>query len=140
MNMPTGIYDHTNNSSTFKKGHPGYWSGKKRPNAFNGKRPSTPNWKGGITTQNKLDRERFRREIQKLVLERDNYTCQMCGVRGVALQVDHIQPWSEYVELRFDINNCRTLCDKCHFKITFGKEMSPVVKTWGQTKERRIHP
>ena len=55
----------------------------------------------------------------------------MCGVYGVSLQVDHIQPWSEYVEGRFDINNCRTLCTKCHYKITFGKSMPESIKAWG---------
>jgi 5-methylcytosine-specific restriction endonuclease McrA len=51
--------------------------------------------------------------------------------KGCALQVDHIQPWAEYVELRFDINNCRTLCMACHYKITFGKDMPKGVTTWG---------
>lgn len=89
------------------------------------------NWQGGVSSFNKVQRIKFRNTIQKLVLERDNYTCQMCGVRGVVLQVDHIQSWKDYVELRFDINNCRTLCQKCHYKITFGKEMPEDIKTWG---------
>lgn len=55
----------------------------------------------------------------------------MCGQRGVALQVDHIQPWAEYVELRFDINNCRTLCQGCHYQITFGKPIPSNVRAWG---------
>jgi hypothetical protein len=106
------------NSGSFKKGQ--VPSGK-----------TNPNWKGGITTQNRMDRNKFKMEIQKTVLERDNYTCQLCQVRGGILQVDHIQPWAEYVELRFDINNCRTLCMKCHYEITFGKPMPENTKTWG---------
>jgi hypothetical protein len=89
------------------------------------------NWKGGVTPQDRLERERFRKTMQKLVFERDNYECQMCGERGNDLQVDHIQPWADYVEGRFDINNCRTLCAKCHYKITFGKEMPETIKGWG---------
>ena len=88
-------------------------------------------WKGGISKFDHVDRVRFRETIQKQVFERDNYTCQICGIKGGNLQVDHIQPWAEYVEGRFDINNCRTLCIKCHYKITFGKEMPENVKTWG---------
>lgn len=84
----------------------------------------------GMGSISKLQREKFRREIQKIVLERDNYTCQMCKEKGVYLHVDHIQPWNEYVEGRFDINNCRTLCRKCHYKITFGRDM-PVNSKWG---------
>jgi hypothetical protein len=76
-------------------------------------------------------RKLFRSRIQTQVFERDNYTCQICGVRGVKLQVDHIQSWSEYVELRFNLDNCRTLCQGCHYQITFGKLMPLTVKAWG---------
>ena len=48
------------------------------------------------------------------------------------MQVDHIQTWAEYTELRFNMNNCRTLCIECHYKITFGKPMPKNVKTWGK--------
>ena len=96
-----------------------------------------PSWKGGVTEKNILERVRFRREIQKLVFERDDYTCQMCGERGCDLQVDHIQPWAEYVELRFDIDNCRTLCSRCHYKLTFNKEMPKETKCFGHNLNRR---
>lgn len=89
-------------------------------------------WRGGITEKNKLDRSKFGQQLQKKVLERDNYTCQMCSKTECALQVDHIQPWAEYVELRFDINNCRTLCMDCHYLITYGKKKPDEIKTWGR--------
>jgi hypothetical protein len=92
-------------------------------------------WKGGVSKLNYkkelLERIRFRNTIQKQVFERDNYTCQICSQYGGDLQVDHIQEWSEYVELRFNIDNCRTLCMKCHYFITFGKPMPKNIKTWG---------
>ena len=91
----------------------------------------SPNWKGGVTSINKLQRVKFRDTMQKLVFERDKYTCQLCGIVGVSLQVDHIQPWKDYVELRFSMDNCRTLCQKCHYLITFGRPMPKNVKTWG---------
>lgn len=98
------------------------------------------NWKGGITTADKLQRGKFRRDIQKMVFERDDYTCQMCGVRGKDMQVDHIQSWAEYVELRFKMENCRTLCSDCHYKITFGKPMPPTVRAWGHNLKGRVSP
>ena len=89
------------------------------------------NWHGGITSVDHLERLKFSKIMRKQILERDNYTCQMCGIRGGRLQVDHIQSWAEYVELRFEMNNCRTLCESCHYLITFGKPKPKNVKTWG---------
>ena len=88
-------------------------------------------WTGGKYSQSYRDRRRFRYEMQKLVFERDNYTCQLCSQGGGKLQIDHIQSWADYVELRFSLDNCRTLCQKCHYKITFGRPMPKRVKTWG---------
>jgi hypothetical protein len=51
---------------------------------------------------------------RKSVYDRDNYTCQICGTIGGALNADHIKPWCLFPELRFDINNGRTLCVPCH--------------------------
>lgn len=87
-------------------------------------------WNGYKTQREKLERIKFRNTIQKLVLERDNYTCQICGQRGGYLQVDHIQSWSDFIELRFSIDNCRTLCMDCHYEITFGKK-KPKDIIWG---------
>lgn len=91
----------------------------------------SPRWKGGKTSEDRLQRVKFQKETQKKVFERDDYTCQICGLKGIDLQVDHIQSWSEYVELRFCLDNCRTLCASCHYKITFGKPMPPTVRAWG---------
>lgn len=81
------------------------------------------------------ERRRFRQQIQKRVLERDCYTCQECGNKR-NLQVDHIQSWAEYVELRFNIENCRTLCAGCHYQITYGKPMPKTVRSWGQNMSK----
>lgn len=88
-------------------------------------------WKGGITSAGKLERIKFRDTMQRLIFQRDNYSCQMCGVSGKLLQVDHIQSWSKYPDLRFESDNCRTLCAKCHYLITFGKPMPEDTRYWG---------
>lgn len=86
-------------------------------------------------------RRLFRIRMQKQVFKRDNYTCQMCGARGVDLQVDHIQSWAEYVDLRFNMENCRTLCVKCHYRITFGRPMSEKIRGWGHNLlKARVQP
>lgn len=55
-------------------------------------------------------------ELRKFVFKRDNYTCQICSVRGGDLEMDHIKEWRNYPELRFEEKNCRILCKPCHKK------------------------
>jgi len=82
------------------------------------------------TPENKRERHRFRRETQMKVFERDDFTCQICGVRGGILHVDHIQSWAMYPELRFEMDNCRTVCMACHYYITFKRKL-PKNVIWG---------
>lgn len=69
-------------------------------------------------TQHQIDRlARYSIETElwrKAVFARDDYTCQMCGVRGTYLEADHIKPWAYFKELRHEITNGRTLCKPCH--------------------------
>lgn len=94
------------------------------------------NWKGGVTDADTRERKRFKATMQKLIFQRDNYTCQMCGARG-ELQVDHIQSWSEYVDLRFSMDNCRTLCKGCHYFVTYGKRIPDPKMPWGHNLGRK---
>lgn len=91
----------------------------------------TSGWKGGITEANKKERMLFHNTIRKEVLQRDNYTCTECSIQGGRLQVDHIKSWATYPHLRFKYTNCRTLCEGCHYKITFGKSKPSHVLLWG---------
>jgi hypothetical protein len=89
------------------------------------------NWNGGSSGENRLIRMSARyKEWRVSVFNRDNYTCQVCGNRGgggrqVILNADHIYPFCDYPELRFDISNGRTLCKDCHKETdTFGWKMA----------------
>ena len=56
---------------------------------------------------------------RELVLERDDYACQLCNCKGddVILHVHHIKKHSDYKYLRTDVNNGITLCNVCHSKV-----------------------
>lgn len=58
------------------------------------------------------------KEWRRKVFERDNYTCRICGEKGVRLVAHHVEEFSENKELRLDLSNGLTVCrDVCHRKI-----------------------
>lgn len=67
------------------------------------------------------DRE-IRRKCQecvswrKAVFQRDNFTCQHCGARGVYIEAHHIKSWKNFPALRHKLSNGLTLCRPCHSK------------------------
>ena len=65
---------------------------------------------------------------RKTVFERDDYTCQMCGARGVYIEADHLKSWSKHPKLRHVLSNGRTLCKPCHMKTPNYKSKA---KTYG---------
>lgn len=77
-------------------------------------------WKGGVTPQRIIECRKLKyKEFIKLVLMRDKYICQLCGVKTttgkkVKLEVHHIKSYAEHIDLRYDISNVITLCRPCH--------------------------
>src|SRR3990167_1304183 len=73
------------------------------------------NWKGGITKlQDKIRKGLAYREWRTQVFKRDSFTCVICGAIKCYIQADHIKSFAFYQELRYKIENGRTLCLKCH--------------------------
>lgn len=130
--------------SDFKKLHPlNYWLGKKRPSPsletrrrmseaqkrIGNKPPvrygeKNNKWKGGISKNCPYKHYRNKEYIywRKQVFERDNYTCQLCGIRGgVILHPHHLKSYTRFPEFRYDVNNGKTLCIDCHREIHFNK-------------------
>ena len=89
-----------------------YWKNKKRLDMTG---ELNAQWKGGIgrtkqSTSANPEYKKWRRKI----FQRDNWTCQTCGIKGVEIQAHHIKSWAKYPELRYEIENGVTLCIECH--------------------------
>lgn len=92
------------------------WNKGKKHTKISGSK--NPNWKGGVTSVNEKIRKSIEYKLwREAVFKRDNYACVWCR-RSVEvsgkLNSDHIKPFALFPELRFAIDNGRTLCEDCH--------------------------
>lgn len=71
------------------------------------------------------------REWRKAVFVRDDYVCQLCDKRGGYVHADHIVGWADDEGLRYEVSNGRTLCYRCHYKVTFGRDDPEKALLWG---------
>jgi hypothetical protein len=79
------------------------------------RKENTNNWKGGkIPERNTAMARDDYKQWRKSIFQQDNYTCQICLIRGGNLEADHIKEWCNYPELRYNLDNGRTLCKDCH--------------------------
>ena len=116
----------------FRKGHPGFVSMEvQKRMAENRKKEKHWNWKGGKTPVTMKIRHCYEyRQWRSDVFTRDDFTCQICGERGVKLEAHHIKMFRDILyeydinsleealncEEFWNINNGQTLCFKCHNK------------------------
>ncbi len=98
---------------------------------------NNPSWKGGITPLTIVIRNCFKyRQWRSDVFSRDDFTCTMCYSRGGWIEADHyplsfaeifhknkIESLSQALQCEefWNINNGRTLCKRCHYKVTHKK-------------------
>jgi len=88
-------------------------------------------WKGGITPLRILIKQTYKyRQWRSDVFTRDNFICQLCFIRGNRINADHVKSFSLIMsgnniltiedaiscEELWNINNGRTLCERCHRK------------------------
>ena len=73
------------------------------------------NWKGGITTQNQIDRNSIEyKNWRNSIFVRDDYTCVICDTRGVDIHAHHVLPWAINETHRYNVDNGITVCETCH--------------------------
>lgn len=61
-------------------------------------------------------KEQLWKLVARSVKERDNYTCQLCGLVGTGSEIhgSHILPKGLYPRYEFDERNIKALCYHCH--------------------------
>ena len=77
---------------------------------------NSPNWNNELTDEERILKRGYLEysEWRKSVYERDNYTCQCCGNKGIYLNAHHLNSYDWDKEHRTDIDNGVTLCKECH--------------------------
>lgn len=93
----------TKNSIGKKCAHP-FPPGKENPNYKHGKTEELHALRNTVAYS----------QWRAAVFVRDHFTCVMCGKHGGNIQADHIKPFAINPDLRFEVDNGRTLCEKCH--------------------------
>ena len=57
-------------------------------------------------------------EWRRLVFKRDDYTCQLCGIRGGDLNAHHVLSFVNFPKYRLEVDNGITYCEECHGILT----------------------
>lgn len=75
-----------------------------------------PNWKGGISKENDRRDSNDYKNWRQQVYQRDNYKCIKCGSKE-KINAHHLYSWKYYPNLRYEVSNGITLCEKCHIEL-----------------------
>ena len=73
--------------------------------------------KGKSKERTKFNASKKWKAVRTEAFVRDDYTCQICGNRGVELNGHHVKLYKDFEKGRLDIDNIVTLCVECHMKL-----------------------
>lgn len=87
---------------------------------------NSPNWQNGNYICGRKYPPEFNGKLRESIRNRDNYTCQLCGIteeeyiiiRGQVLSIHHIN----YNIENNNPENLITLCDQCNTRVNFNRE------------------
>jgi 5-methylcytosine-specific restriction endonuclease McrA len=115
-----------------RKNHARFWLGKKLSDEIRkNMRLACIKRFGSLRSDNHAIRNQLEYKLwRRAVFQRDNFKCIFCGFKSKGkkpsdIQADHIKPFASFPELRFAIDNGRTLCVPCH----------RTTDTWGNHKK-----
>lgn len=80
-------------------------------------RENHQNWQGGQSERMAPGYSGWRRKV----LKRDRGFCRLCH-STTKIEVHHIKKFSQYPEIRWEVNNGISLCEDCHKLVTNSEE------------------
>lgn len=93
-------------------------SGDKHPRPLLGKKgPLHPTWKGGQHSPGAIARNDIALQLIQWRMDiytRDNFTCQICGAKGVQLNAHHVLAFRSNPSERLKLDNGLAVCIPCH--------------------------
>lgn len=95
--------------------------------------PKHVSWNANLTAEDRAltalrTRPQRMRDLVKVILRRDNFTCAACATRGAELNAHHIRGWAHFPHSRYCKWNLVTLCVRCHD--SFHDEFGTGRDTW----------
>jgi len=92
---------------------------------------NSPSWKGGISSERtKVVNTDEYRNWRKAVYARDHYRCILCLRHMRSFHAHHIKRFVDYPELRLNVDNGVTLCERCHRQVHMMEpEFEPILRS-----------
>lgn len=94
----------------------GFKKGVENYSSINFKGINNPNYNINLSDEERINNRDTIENLnwRKLIYERDNYKCIICGTKKNGLAAHHLDGYSEFKDKRYNLNNGVTLCTDHH--------------------------